>query len=119
MKNICFYVILTLFSATLSSCEKDIDNTELKKSYQYEAIVKGKGLDCGDTYLVEMKKLTGEATIAEGIYYADNLPPNLKVAGLKIKLNSRNPTSEELYACTTMGPGYSHVVVIESEKADK
>jgi len=83
MKNLPFYVIIILFGATLGSCKKDIDNAELKESYQYEAFVKGKGPDCGNTYLVEMKKLTGEATIAEGTYYADNLPFNLKVAGLK------------------------------------
>ena len=76
-------------------------------------------MDCGDTYLINLKKVTSDSEIANGTYYADNLPPHLKVAGLKIILNSRKPTNKELYACTTMGPGYSHVIVIYSEKADK
>ena len=61
----------------------------------------------------------GDSEIANGTYYADKLPPQLKVAGLKIRLNSRKSANEDLYACTTMGPGYYHVIVINSEKVDK
>ena len=122
MKNILFYFMLISFSVALASCEKDnnvkISNLEIE-GYQFEAIVKGKGLDCGDTYLIDLKKLNGEAEIANGTYYADNLPPDLKVAGLKIRLNSRKPTNDELYACTTMGPGYSHLIVLDSKKVKK
>jgi len=122
MKNILFYSMLISFSVSLVSCEKDndveISNLEIE-GYQFEATVKGKGLDCGDTYLIDLKKLNGESGIANGTYYADNLPPDLKVAGLKIRLNARKPTDDELYACTTMGPGYSHLIVTDSKKAEE
>jgi len=117
MKRMLFYLLVISFGATSTSCENDTDFIEI--DYQFEATVIGKGLDCGDTYLIDLKKVMGDSKIANGTYYADKLPPQLKVAGLKIRLNSRKSTNQDLYACTIMGPGYSHGIVIDSEKVDK
>lgn len=113
MKRTLIYLAI-LFGFTFIGCEKETDS-ENEKEYQFEATVIGKGLDCGDTYLIDLKITIGNSDIVEGTYYADDLSSDLKVVGLKIKLNCRKPNDDELYVCTTMGPSYSHVIVIDAE----
>lgn len=103
-------ILIIIIGIQLVSCEK-----EKEIEYQYEAIVLGQGIDCGETYLIELTGLSGEVEFENGTYYADNLPSEFKINGLKIVLNCRELHADEIYACTHMGPTYPHVVVLNSE----
>lgn len=106
------YFALCLSFAVIG-CDSD-SNPEPEINYEFEGVVLGKGIDCGDTYLVDLKKKNGDSDIKSGTYYADNLPQEFKVKGYKMKMNCRKPNSEEAYPCATLGLGYNHVIVMES-----
>lgn len=110
MKKV-FVCLIVVAGFLFCSCEKD-------NEYQFEATVLGKGLDCGETFLIDLTNISGNAEIMDNTYYADNLPSDLKINGLKIKLNCRFLKTDETYACTTMGITWSHVFVIEAERAE-
>lgn len=116
MKNFIILSMLT-FGVFFAGCEKDDDKVATEK-FKFEATVLGTGMDCGETFIISLKNLGANSDIEDGIYYADNLAPEHKVQGLQIYLNCRVPNDGEFYACTTMGPGYPHVFVIKSEKAE-
>lgn len=111
-------LLLTLFAGGLFGAGCDNDE-QLQGHYNYEATVLYKGVDCHDTYLISLKNLDESSDITEGIYYADNLAPEFKVDGLKIYLNCRQPTINDVSICTTLGPTYHHVVVTSSAKAEE
>lgn len=115
MKKVFIHLVLALFLVQIS-CEKNDDVGDQR--FQFDATVIGKGLDCGETYLIDLKNSEGNSEIADGTYYADGLPAELKVDGLKIILNGRIPDEDELYPCTTLGVGYPHIIVQESAKSD-
>lgn len=113
MKKILIY--FTIFVGfTVIGCHSDNDSVPIFV-YEFEAKVLGKGIDCGEAYLIDLNKTTGDSDIKNGTYYADNLPEELKLKGTRMKLNCRKPTIDEAYPCTTLGLGYFHVIVIESE----
>ncbi len=103
-------ILLCLSGLVLTTCEKD------RTEYDFEAIVLSIGMDCGDTWIISLTNLNGDPEIADNTYYADNLPDEFKTEGLEIKLNCREPGNDELYACTTLGPTYPHIIVTECEK---
>ena len=105
--------LLLVIGVTNFSCEKE---TEI--DYQFKATVLGQGMDCGDTYLILLTNLSGDSTIINSTYYADNLSQDLKIDGLEIFLNCRYLKNNEMSVCTTYGIGFPHVFVIESEKAE-
>jgi hypothetical protein len=104
-------ISLTLF---IASCDKE--DSEGPIFFAYEATVISEGIDCGDTYLIDLTGLESDPEFDEGIYYANNLPEELKKANLKIKLNCRPLREDEIYACTCLGPGFGHVFVEEAEE---
>lgn len=108
------YLLIFLSLSILSGCEKD---NLANKDFQFEATVLNKGLDCGETFLIELKNTCGNPNIANGIYYADKLDFEFKEPGLQIVLNCREPLKDELVACTTLGSSYPHIVVIDCKKA--
>ena len=110
MKNIILYLLIILF-IILFSCEKD-NNSNEKEDFQFEATVLNQGLDCGETFLIELKKNSSNSELSDGTYYADGLPEEFKQSGLKIYLNCRESANDEIYVCTTLGPGLPHIVVI-------
>lgn len=112
MKKVTLY-ILVLIGFLVLGCNSDNDPDTI--NYEFEATVLGKGIDCG-SFLVNLSKKNGDSDIKNGTYYANDLPVDLQVKGYKIKLNCRRPTQEENYACTTLGPGYFHLIVLESEQ---
>ena len=107
--KLCVVILINLF---VFSCNSDNDSDAIR--YDFEATVLGKGIDC-DSFLINLSKNNGDSDIKNGTYYADDLPADLQVKGSKIKLNCRKPNPDESYACTTLGLGYSHLVVLESE----
>ena len=118
MKTGLFFILSLLFvGLTFYSCQED----NISSEYPYEAEVIGKNLDCGlyeikiTRGLERVKSIVGP-TPGEGIYIAKNLPTELEVNGLKIKLDLRKPKNDELGLCTDMGPSYTWVFVTRAEK---
>ena len=98
-----FFLSPLIFVGVLISCENDKDS-EGTTDFQCEATVVGQGMDCGETFMITLTSSI-DPDMEEGTYYADHLN-----SGLKIQLNGRAPNADETYACTTMGPGYPHLV---------
>ncbi|MFZ7133390.1 MAG: hypothetical protein ACOWWR_13640 [Eubacteriales bacterium] len=117
MKKLIILSILTI-GVFLAGCEKD-DDEATKEHFEFEATVIGKGQDCGETFIISLKNLVASSELEDGIYYADNLDSEYKEQGLKIYLNCREPNVDEIYACTTLGPTYPHLIVINSSKAEE
>lgn len=111
MKRTAILSILITVSF-LTSCEKENDTGDLD-NFQFEATVISKGLDCGEAFIISLTNREKDSSIENGTYYADNLDSDFKVPGLKILLNCREPNSDELYACTMMGPTYPHMIVLD------
>ncbi len=116
MKRI-FLLSLFAFEFILSGCDKAGDHMN-KANFEYKAIVISQGLDCGEAYIISLESIDPDTDITNGAYYADCLDSDLKVEGLLIYLNCREPNVEELYACTTFGPSYPHVIVTDSKIAE-
>jgi predicted RNA methylase len=106
-------ILLIISIMFLSSCEKD--TTSVQDDY-FKVKVLGKGIDCGDVYLVEfIEKLEKVELITEShrtIYYGDDLPDEFKQDSILLQIKFRQPMPEELYPCTTLGPGYPHIRII-------
>ena len=111
MKHSSIFVAVLLI-ALLSGCDS---NEPEPITFQFEAEVIGKGMDCGSVYLIHLINVSGAAEITDGRYYADNLPSEYKDSGLEIILNCRLPRADEMYPCTMLGPTYPHVHVLEAQ----
>ena len=107
--NFSLFVAIIL----LAGCEHE--HIELS---QFNVTVEGKGVDCGDLYLIrvndnleELYRITGR----EGwqTCYAYGLAEEYKVEGKKLLVELRAPRKSELFACTTLGPGYPWVTVVK------
>lgn len=112
MKNI-FIILLFVFGFFLQGCMDDDDQSQID-NFAFEAIVLGQGIDCGDIYTISLKSLEANSDFEDGTYYALNLESEFKEQGLKILLNCRPPNNDEMIACTTQGPSYPHIVVLNS-----
>lgn len=117
MKRFVILPILITVSF-LVGCDTGNETDEID-SFQFEAKVISKGLDCGETFIISLQSRDEDSNIEDGTYYADNLDSDFKVSGLKILLNCREPNNDELYACTMMGPTYPHVIVIDCKIIDE
>lgn len=114
-------IIGLLFIGLISSysCQKEYNTSE----YPFKAEVMGANLDCG---IYQIRITEGQdkvesildQSIGTNIFIANNLPAELKIAGLKILLDLRKPTSEnnEIGICTTMGPSYPWIFVTRAKK---
>lgn len=106
-------LILIGFTFLLISCNKDDDNNEL-----FNAVVIGKGLDCGNSFLIKFNEnITGLPNTIDNTFYEINLPNELKENGKEIKVAFREPKDNEFLLCTTLGPGYN-VIYITSAKSE-
>ncbi|MCB0824263.1 MAG: hypothetical protein KDC09_16315 [Bacteroidales bacterium] len=112
MKNSIY--ILSILVFTFFACTKNnpetIDNSP-------NATVLVKGLDCGNTYLIQFDDdVSGLPQNSwENIFYALNLPESCMAAGKRVYLEFREPKYNEWVACTTLGPGYPQVYIIKVE----
>ncbi|MDO5656682.1 MAG: hypothetical protein Q4G27_11155 [Flavobacteriaceae bacterium] len=108
MKNLIYFIIFSIFFA----CNND-DNAD-STTVEYNARVLGRGMDCGDAFLIQ---LDARHEIPENpfgdIFYEINLPNEYKVEGLEISVSFREPTVDEIPVCTHMGPGYPHLFITE------
>jgi hypothetical protein len=107
---------LILLGLLSFSCHKDKDPSDLP----FEAQVMGLNPDCGiyqikiTQGLEEVISIVG-TSIADGIYIANNLPQELMIDGVIIKLDLRKPENSELGLCTAMGPAYPWIFVTQAE----
>lgn len=104
MKRNIFLLVILFF--ILASCSKE-------KSYN--ATVLGKGIDCGDSYLLKFNE--GVSGLPENnidnTFYEINLLEAYKIEGKKVNVEFREPKNEEIMLCTTLGPGYAQVFITE------
>lgn len=122
---------LIIFSSiamlTFASCIKKTEKKEEappKKTtdYYFEAQVIGRNFDCNlyDIEILSHKdsvvKLITYPNKGIGTYTALNLPEELKRSGLKISLHLRNVLPEESYPCTSVGPAYPWIYVLEAKE---
>lgn len=103
---------LLIIGILISSCSNnDDDNNEL-----FNAVVIGKGLDCGNSFLIKFNEgIKGLPNTIDNTYYEINLPNEFKVAGKEIKVDFRNPKENEYFPCTSLGPGYNLIYIISAE----
>lgn len=102
-------MILLTIGFYILSCDHQTDNF-------FKVKVIGKGMDCGDTYLVEFQDKFKEMYQIVGnkhwnIFYADSLPKKFKKKGIIIFIKFRNPRKNEIGPCTSMGPAYPHIII--------
>jgi hypothetical protein len=114
-RKIIFIFVFIVLSFNCS-CDKN-DNKEIK--YCFDAKVIGKGIDCGDTFLIDLKNLTDNSGLENSIYYAFELPSEFKVVNIEIQLNCRLPNENEDVACTTLGASHPHLIVTECDYLKK
>jgi hypothetical protein len=112
---------LLIIALLLYSCHKEKNSTD--PVFPFSAEVLGPNPDCG-IYAIKItegnEKVNSiiESTSLDSVYIANNLPEELKLRGLKIKLNFRKPTNNnnELGVCTAMGPNYPWIFVTTAAK---
>lgn len=100
----------------LAGCEKD------ETVYtEFHITVSGQGIDCGDLYLIdfhdnleELYQITGNESWQR--CYAYDLDEVFKVQGKELIVKIRKSSEDELFACTTLGPGYPWVKIISAEE---
>jgi len=123
--NAGFIFVSIALGVLLYSCQNDDANSEFNdytsSNFPYEAEVIGVNSDCGlyaikiTHGLSEVESIVG-TTLNDGVYIAKNLPRELELEGQKIRLDIRMPNSNELSACTHMGPTYNWLFVIRAKK---
>ena len=93
-------------------CHNDKDDDD--DSF-FNATVLGIGGDCR-TYLIQfdedIENTTGHSPLMR-TYYAPNLPEEYGIKGTRISVKFRVPKNDELMVCTTMGPAYGQVYIVE------
>jgi hypothetical protein len=102
-------IIFFAFLGILFSCSKNNDS--------YNATVKGKGIDCGNSFLIVLEADAPDlpANNSGNTFYEINLPEEFKIEGKKINIKFREPTNSEIIVCTTLGVGYPQLYITTTE----
>lgn len=80
-------------------------------------MVIGKGLDCGNSYLIKFNDdFSGiPENSFDNTFYEINLPDEFKIDGKSVYIEFRDPKDEEIMGCTTMGPSYYQIFITKVE----
>ena len=109
-------LILILIGLTFIfiSCNKNENESD---ENSFNATVLGKGLDCGNSYLIKFNNdISGlPQNTFDNTYYEINLPEEYKIEGKQIYVEFREPENGELMICTTMGIGYPQIYITKVE----
>lgn len=110
MKRLIIACICIILSNILA-CDKDENDTKEKP---FNAVVLEKGLDCGNSYLIEFNdNVSGLPENSSGnIFYEINLPESYKVDNNQINVEFRLPENDEFMACTALGIAYPQIYII-------
>lgn len=103
MKTIIFSLMMLL----LCSCNND------ERNNNYNATVIGSGTDCANSYLIKFDDnvIDVPTNTSQNIFYEINLPNNLKIKGLRINVSFRQPTNNEIMACTSKDYAYPQIFI--------
>jgi len=105
-----------VLSKTTKKNKKNKLNEE-NKIYNNTVIVQQVGPDCGNSYLLSLNE--ENKTLLRKTVYELNLPESLKAKGLKVSIKWRKAKASEMMKCTTEGPGYDQIYIIEAEKVQR
>lgn len=88
---------------------------------EFHVFVYGKGIDCGDLFLLNFLDNIDELyqiTAQEGwqTCYAYSLKEEFKVQGKELLVKIRKPTKDELFPCTHLEPGYPWVTIVSAQE---
>jgi len=110
MKRIIFIIISLTF--IIISCNKDETHDDI-----FNATVLGKGLDCGNSFLIKFNNGVPGLPVNnfDNTFYEINLPEEYKTEEKKIKVEFREPKNDEAMACTTLGIGYPQIYITKVE----
>ncbi len=100
------------------SCKDDEENST-PEIFQVEVL--GKGMDCGDLFLIRFEEDDRErvnkyleyTNAYYPVFYAVGLPEELKQDGLSLEITIGECGTDDIPLCTAWGPGYG-IVCIES-----
>jgi len=90
-----------------------VENDEGIDDGYFGATVLGKGLDCGNSFLIAFDEGATGLPSPYRIYYETNLPEKYKINNERIRVKFRDLKEDELYPCTMMGPTYPHIYIVE------
>jgi hypothetical protein len=104
------WILLILFMVI--SCRKDLIEEE-PILIESNARVIGKGMDCGDSYIIEFKDgIEGLPENSFGLrFYEIGLPDEYKIPGKQITIEFREPELDEIMSCSLIGPSYPQLVI--------
>ena len=109
-------IILIFIGLTfiLSSCSKNEKETN---DESFNATILGKGLDCGNAYLIKFNEdITGlPQNTFDNTFYEINLPEEYKIAGKQVYVEFRQPENGEFMICTTREIGYPQIYITKVE----
>jgi hypothetical protein len=108
-------------AALIPSCGGSSQNPTEDLSGYFTVRVVGRGMNCGDVYLVEfvddvfkMYEVVGSDEFKT--FYADSLPEQFKQKNLTLLVKVRKPTPAERYECKSLGPSYPHIIITTARK---
>lgn len=110
-----YYLILCLF--ILVGCTDE----NMEPIEEFKVTVFGAGMDCG-LWLIDFnpedKERIEELAGRKGWlkFYAHNLDNSFWQVGIELVVKVRTTRDEELRPCTTLGPGYPWITVVEARK---
>lgn len=115
MKNF-LKILFVLFLVSFASCKDEVENAGDEK-FQVEVL--GKGMDCGDLFLIRFEENDEERlnnylqpnNAFYPVFYALGLPDELKQEGLFLEITIGDCETDDIPACTALGPGYGLVCV--------
>ena len=86
-----------------------VDNSDIN----FNATVLGKGLDCGNSFLIQFDEGVTGLPSSYRLYYEINLPESYKIKNERVYVRFRAPENDEIMVCTAMGPAYPQVYIVE------
>ena len=90
-----------------------VDKNESIYDEYYNAIVVRKGLDCGNSFLIQFDHDAIGLPSQDKVYYEINLPEKYKINNERVSVKFRVPTNEELMVCTTMGYAFPQLYIVD------
>ncbi|NDP26597.1 MAG: hypothetical protein GZ087_04095 [Flavobacterium sp.] len=100
MKNL-FFSLMVLF---LFSCNND------ERNNNFNATVIGAG-ECSYLIKFDDNVIDVPTNTSQNIFYEINLPNQFKVNNLRINISFRQPTNNEIMACTTRDYAYPQIFI--------
>lgn len=108
------YLFILFIVLTLFSCEEEMADQNF---HEFDIEVRGKGMDCGDIFLFDIlddqEDFHRKMNTTFSRSYALNLDERYKISGLRMRVKLRKPMDEEFVRCSTLGPSYPQIVIVE------